>query len=158
MLFPVICDYRKEGTGLRAIRSEAKRRKKLREAAWRCALLRLDSLKAFCCVVFAIQSCETREIVTDQNFKSMRNAMVESQLRTSDVNDPRVIAAMARVPREAFLPTERQALAYIDRPVKLSEGRSKIPPLAPGRLLPEGSDERRVGKECGGQFKSRGAA
>src|SRR3546814_8706610 len=100
MLLPVICDYRKEGTGLRAIRSEAKRRKKLREAAWRCALLRLDSLKAFCCVVFAIQSCETREIVTDQNFKSMRNAMVESKLRTSDVNDPRVIAAMARVPRE----------------------------------------------------------
>src|SRR3546814_12476158 len=67
----------------------------------------------------------------------MRNAMVESQLRTSDVNDPRVIAAMARVPREAFLPTERQALAYIDRPVKLSEGRSTNPPLATRRLLTE---------------------
>src|SRR3546814_12714502 len=85
MLFPVICDYRKEGTGLRAIRFEAKRRKKMREAAWRCALLRLDSLKAFCCVVFAIQSFETREIVTDQTLKSMSNAMEESKLRKSDV-------------------------------------------------------------------------
>src|SRR3546814_17540845 len=93
MLFPVICDYRKEGTGLRAIRSEAKRRKKLREAAWRCALLRLDSLKAFCCVVFAIQSCEKSEIVTDQNFKSISNAMVESNLGTSAFNDTSVIAA-----------------------------------------------------------------
>src|SRR3546814_8797389 len=96
MLFPVICDYRKDGTGLRAIRSEAKRRKKLREAAWRCALLRLDSLKPFCCVVFAIQSCETREIVTEQHFKSMRNAMVDNQLRASDVNAPREIDAIAR--------------------------------------------------------------
>ena len=73
--------------------------------------------------------------MTEQNFKSMRNAMVESQLRTSDVNDPRVIAAMASVPREAFLPVERQALAYIDRPVRLSEGRWLNPPLSTGRLL-----------------------
>ncbi|MBK5264334.1 MAG: protein-L-isoaspartate O-methyltransferase [Alphaproteobacteria bacterium] len=65
----------------------------------------------------------------------MRNAMVESQLRTSDVNDPRVVTAMASVPREAFLPVEQQALAYIDRPVKLSEGRWLNPPLSTGRLL-----------------------
>ncbi|HKR15969.1 protein-L-isoaspartate O-methyltransferase [Rhizorhapis sp.] len=73
--------------------------------------------------------------MTEHNFKSMRTAMVESQLRTSDVNDPRVIAAMATVAREAFLPAERQALAYIDRPVKLSESRWLNPPLATGRLL-----------------------
>lgn len=73
--------------------------------------------------------------MTEQNFKSMRAAMVESQLRTSDVNDPRVIAVMGSVAREAFLPADRQALAYIDRPVKLSEGRSLNPPLATGRLL-----------------------
>ncbi|MBB4642400.1 protein-L-isoaspartate O-methyltransferase family protein [Rhizorhapis suberifaciens] len=73
--------------------------------------------------------------MTEHNFKSMRTAMVESQLRTSDVNDPRVIAAMANVAREAFLPNDRQALAYIDRPVKLTEGRWLNPPLATGRLL-----------------------
>jgi protein-L-isoaspartate O-methyltransferase len=54
----------------------------------------------------------------------MRNAMVESQLRTSDVNDPRVIAAMASVPRESFVPEARRAMAYIDRPVRLSGDRA----------------------------------
>ena len=53
--------------------------------------------------------------MTEQNFSSMRAAMVESQLRTSDVDDPRVIAVMARVPREDFVPAERRAMAYVDR-------------------------------------------
>lgn len=107
----------------------------MREAAWPRPSFRLDSLEKIYCIVIAIQSCQARLIVTEHNFKSMRTAMVESQLRTSDVNDPRVIAAMASVPREAFLPVERQALAYIDRPVKLSEARWLNPPLATGRLL-----------------------
>jgi protein-L-isoaspartate(D-aspartate) O-methyltransferase len=72
--------------------------------------------------------------VTEQNFSSMRAAMVESQLRTSDVDDQRVIAAMAKVPREDFVPAERRAMAYIDRAVPLSNGRALNPPLATGRL------------------------
>lgn len=75
--------------------------------------------------------------MTEQNYSSMRAAMVESQLRTSDVNDPRVIAAMARVPREHFVPAERRAMAYIDRPVPLANGRALNPPLVIGRLLVE---------------------
>ncbi|BAV64830.1 protein-L-isoaspartate O-methyltransferase [Sphingobium cloacae] len=67
--------------------------------------------------------------------------MVESQLRTSDVDDPRVIAVMARVPREDFLPAERRAMAYIDRAVPLSGGRALNPPLATGRLLKEAQVE-----------------
>lgn len=75
--------------------------------------------------------------MTEQNFASMRAAMVESQLRTSDVDDARVIAAMAKVPREQYLPAERRAMAYIDRSVPLSGGRALNPPLATGRLLKE---------------------
>lgn len=75
--------------------------------------------------------------MSEQNFSSMRAAMVESQLRTSDVDDPRVIAAMASVPRENFLPPERRAMAYIDRAVPLGNGRALNPPLATGRLLKE---------------------
>lgn len=67
----------------------------------------------------------------------MRNAMVDSQLRTSDVSDPHVIAAMAAVAREAFVPADRQAMAYIDRPVRLAGNRALNPPLATGRLLTE---------------------
>jgi protein-L-isoaspartate(D-aspartate) O-methyltransferase len=75
--------------------------------------------------------------VTEQNYSSMRTAMVESQLRTSDVDDQRVIAAMAKVPREEFVPAERRAMAYVDRPIPLTGGRSLNPPLVTGRLLTE---------------------
>ena len=75
--------------------------------------------------------------MTEQNFSSMRTAMVESQLRTSDVDDQRVIAAMARVPREEFVPAERRAMTYVDRPIPLGEGRALNPPLVTGRLLKE---------------------
>jgi len=75
--------------------------------------------------------------VTEQNYSSMRAAMVESQLRTSDVGDQRVIAVMAKVPREDFVPTDRRAMAYVDRPIPLAEGRALNPPLVTGRLLNE---------------------
>ena len=75
--------------------------------------------------------------MTEQNFSSMRAAMVESQLRTSDVDDQRVIAAMAHVAREEFVPAERRAMAYVDRPVPLAGGRALNPPLVTGRLLKE---------------------
>ena len=79
--------------------------------------------------------------MTEQNFSSMRAAMVESQLRTSDVDDPRVIAVMARVPREDFVPAERRAMAYVDPSIPLSSGRALNPPLATGRLLKEAQVE-----------------
>ncbi|WP_022681386.1 protein-L-isoaspartate O-methyltransferase family protein [Sphingobium bisphenolivorans] len=75
--------------------------------------------------------------MTEQNFSSMRAAMVESQLRTSDVDDRRVIGAMAHVAREDFVPAERRAMAYVDRSIPLGNGRSLNPPLATGRLLKE---------------------
>lgn len=73
--------------------------------------------------------------MTEQNFEAMRRTMVESQLRTTGVSDPRVVAAMAETPRERFVPAERRALAYTDRPVTLGEGRALNPPEATGRLL-----------------------
>lgn len=75
--------------------------------------------------------------MTEQNFSSMRTAMVESQLRTSDVDDQSVIAAMAHVAREDFVPAERRAMTYVDRPIPLSNGRALNPPLVVGRLLKE---------------------
>lgn len=73
--------------------------------------------------------------MTEQNFEAMRRAMVESQLRTTGVNDPRVVAAMAMVPRERFVPADRRALAYMDRPVALGHGRELNLPEATGLLL-----------------------
>lgn len=61
--------------------------------------------------------------------------MVDSQLRPQGVNDPSVIAAMSRVPREQFVPDEQKPLAYIDRSVPLGEGRELPAPAVLGLLL-----------------------
>lgn len=75
--------------------------------------------------------------MTHQDFDQMRRAMVDSQLRTNNVNDPRLIAALSAVPRERFVPVEAQVAAYIDRPVPLGGGRALNAPLATARLLAE---------------------
>lgn len=45
--------------------------------------------------------------------------MVDSQVRTADVTDLRLIEAMRATPREAFLPASQKALAYLDRDIAL---------------------------------------
>lgn len=70
-------------------------------------------------------------------FEAMRHAMVASQLRTNAVSDPRIVAVMARVPREAFLPEDVRGIAYRDTAVPLGRGRFQNVPIATGRLLTE---------------------
>ncbi len=71
------------------------------------------------------------------DFDAMRQAMVSSQLRPNAVNDPRVVTAMARVPREAYLPASVRALAYRDTIIPVGAGRAVNTPMATGRLLTE---------------------
>lgn len=68
---------------------------------------------------------------------SMRHAMVASQLRTNSVSDVRVVEAMARLPRESFVPEEHREIAYRDTLLPLGGGRRQNSPLATGRLLTE---------------------
>ena len=77
-----------------------------------------------------------------ETFEAMRQAMVSSQLRTNAVNDPRVVAAMALVPRERFLPEDQRAFAYRDAALPLGRGRYLNVPMATGRLLTEAYLER----------------
>ncbi len=70
-------------------------------------------------------------------FLAMRQAMVSNQLRTNAVSDARLVAAMGRVPREAFLPAEIAGLAYRDTALPLGHGRAANVPIATGRLLNE---------------------
>jgi protein-L-isoaspartate(D-aspartate) O-methyltransferase len=67
----------------------------------------------------------------------MRAAMVSSQLRTNNVSDPRIVAAMEAVARERFVPAERAALAYVDVPIPLHAGRALNAPLVTARLIAE---------------------
>ncbi|WP_177200115.1 protein-L-isoaspartate O-methyltransferase family protein [Sphingomonas rubra] len=68
---------------------------------------------------------------------AMRAAMVSSQLRTTGVDDVRVVGAMATVAREDFVPPASRGVAYRDTAVPLGRGRYLNPPLATGRLVTE---------------------
>lgn len=68
---------------------------------------------------------------------SAREAMVVSQLRTTKVNDPALVAALKAVPREHFVPDDRRASAYADEDVPLGAGRVMLQPLTIARLLNE---------------------
>lgn len=68
-------------------------------------------------------------------FEAMREAMVDSQLRPTGVNDPAVLAAIRAVPRERFVPPARTGLAYADTAIELAPGRWLIEPLIAGLLL-----------------------
>ena len=80
--------------------------------------------------------------MTEHNFEHMRKAMIASQLRTTGVNDPAVLAAIGEVARERFVPAERVALAYADTVVPLKDGRDLNSPMALGRLLTELSPQQ----------------
>jgi protein-L-isoaspartate(D-aspartate) O-methyltransferase len=53
------------------------------------------------------------------DFAVARKKMVENQLRTSSINDRRLLSVMAQVPRELFVPEDRRDLAYIDEAHRL---------------------------------------
>jgi protein-L-isoaspartate(D-aspartate) O-methyltransferase len=63
--------------------------------------------------------------------------MIDSQLRTSGVNEPWVLNAMAAVAREDFVPPAMRDAAYIDRAIPLDDGRQLASPLVHGRMLAE---------------------
>lgn len=66
-----------------------------------------------------------------------RRAMIDSQLRTSGVNEEYVLARMIAVPREDFLPADKASVAYIDRAVSLGADGHLAAPLFYGKLLLE---------------------
>jgi protein-L-isoaspartate(D-aspartate) O-methyltransferase len=54
------------------------------------------------------------------DFAQARRMMVDGQVRTSDVTDPAIIAAMLELPRERFAPDGKAALAYLDLDLPLT--------------------------------------
>ncbi len=63
--------------------------------------------------------------------------MIDSQLRPSGVNARFVLRRMGEVPREAFVPEDRRAIAYMDRAVPLDDGRWLAAPVVHGLMLQE---------------------
>jgi protein-L-isoaspartate(D-aspartate) O-methyltransferase len=72
------------------------------------------------------------------DFSQARRMMVDSQLRTFDVNDIPVLDAMGLVEREKFVLPGREELAYIDQDILISDGATRrymLSPMNLGRLI-----------------------
>ena len=68
------------------------------------------------------------------DFHSQRLNMVESQVRTNDVTDVRILEAMREIPRERFVPSAKRALAYADAAIEVVPGRSMLDPRTFSKL------------------------
>jgi protein-L-isoaspartate(D-aspartate) O-methyltransferase len=81
-----------------------------------------------------------------QTMLAARTNMIDAQIRSADVTDPRIHAAMAAVARERFVPSSGRALAYADVAVEVAPGRFLLDPrsLAKGLQLAGVKAEDRV--------------
>ena len=89
------------------------------------------------------------------DFALLRKTMVESQVRTNEVTDRRVLRAMLDLPRERFVPAGLDGLAYSGDSLPfgtLAPGRSLPAPVVTARLI------QLAGIEAGEQVLEIGCA
>lgn len=59
--------------------------------------------------------------MSEVDFKALRSRMVDEQLKSRDIVDPRVLQAMREVPRHLFVPEGYRQLAYRDGPLPIGQ-------------------------------------
>ena len=69
------------------------------------------------------------------NLEQARFNMVEQQIRTWEVLDATVLERISQLPRDEFVPSAYQKLAYADTQVPLGDGQVMMPPRVDARLL-----------------------
>ncbi len=68
--------------------------------------------------MLAVTGCG-QEAAPVVDLTSERQRMVQEQLMSRGIHDERVLAAMAKVPREEFVPADERAAAYTDHPLPI---------------------------------------
>ncbi len=68
------------------------------------------------------------------DFATLRRMMVDGQIRTADVTDRPLLAAMLEIPRERFAPGEA-ALAYLDLDLPLGGARRLLKPMVLAKMV-----------------------
>ena len=63
------------------------------------------------------------------DFVSERQRMVQEQLMPRGIHEERVLAAIAKVPREEFVPQEARAASYTDQPLPIGYGQTISQPF-----------------------------
>ncbi len=67
--------------------------------------------------------------------EAARRQMIDQQVRTWSVLDPRVLATLGAVPREHFVPEAYRAVAFADAPIPIGHGQFMLAPALEGRIL-----------------------
>jgi protein-L-isoaspartate(D-aspartate) O-methyltransferase len=60
----------------------------------------------------------------NEDYTMERERMVNNQIRARGINDPRVLAAMLKVPRHLFVPLSYRLQSYNDSPLPIGEGQT----------------------------------
>jgi len=69
------------------------------------------------------------------NIDFARQQMVEQQVRAWDVLDSDILNVLKKVPREQFVPTGFESLAFADTEIPIGHGQSMLTPTLEGRVL-----------------------
>lgn len=69
------------------------------------------------------------------DFTLARRNMIDGQLRPNRVNNAQLLAVIADLPRERFLPAGLRSVAYADDDVPLGNGRCLMEPMVLARLI-----------------------
>jgi protein-L-isoaspartate(D-aspartate) O-methyltransferase len=89
--------------------------------------------------------------------QTARFNMIEAQIRTNDVTDVRIHAALDAVARERFVPSAKRALAYADVPVEIAPGRYLLDPRSFAKALQLAqvdADDKVLDVGCGTGYSS----
>jgi len=70
-----------------------------------------------------------------------RRIMVDGQVRTADVHNVDLLAAMLTIPRERFVPPSLAGQAYVDSDIEIAPGRALLKPMVFAKLI-EAADMR----------------
>ena len=80
----------------------------------------------------------------EQRFDTARQRMLRWNLRGRDITDPRVLAVMAEVPREEFIPQSYRSQVYGDGPLPIGMDQTISQPYIVALM----TQELRVDREC----------
>ena len=69
------------------------------------------------------------------DYRTLREVMVDTQIRPSDVTKFPIISAMLDTPREAFVPEGQRAVAYSETALPLPGGREMLEPRTLAKML-----------------------
>ncbi len=74
-------------------------------------------------------------MVMNTRLEAARRQMIEQQVRSQDVLEPRVLEALAAVPREHFVPEAYRDVAFADAAIPIGHGQCMLKPAIEGRIL-----------------------